>query len=164
MQSLESTLTLSRALKRSVHVPWRKLLLSNFNPGDSLKWQDVNILEVTNTHPNVGERSDREDSYFGYSTSGVRIVRREEGSPDPLPLLEEGDILFYTIVNGLKATEEINEMKATRVKFLEGGEGLEELGDNFMEGCTLLREICFGDLTDLRVLAAPCSISALQYF
>jgi hypothetical protein len=95
MLSLESTLALSRALKRSVHVPWRKMLLSNFNPGDRVKWQDVNTLKITNRHPNIGERSDREDSYFGYSTSGVRIVRRKEGSPYPLPLLEEGDILFY---------------------------------------------------------------------
>jgi hypothetical protein len=105
---------------------------------------------VSNKHPNVGERSDREDSYFGYSTSGVRIVTRREGSFDPLPVLEGGDILFYTIVDGLRATEEIKEMKATRVKFLEGGEGLEDLGDYFMKNCTSLREVCFGNFRDLK--------------
>jgi hypothetical protein len=40
------------------------MLLSNFNKSNSVKWQDVNTLEVTNKHPNVGERSDSEDSYF----------------------------------------------------------------------------------------------------
>jgi hypothetical protein len=84
MQSLESTLALSRALKRSVHVPWRKMLLSNFNPSDRVKWQDVNSSGVSNAHPNLVERSDREDSYFGYSISGVLIVKRRKGSPDPL--------------------------------------------------------------------------------
>jgi hypothetical protein len=106
------------------------MLLSNFNPGDSVKWQDVNTSGVSNKHPSLEERSDREDSYFGYSTSGVRIVRGREGSPDPLPLLEEGDILLYTLVDGFKATEE---MRATRVKFLEGRENLTELA-YFMRG------------------------------
>jgi hypothetical protein len=41
-------------------------------------------------------------------------------------------------------------MRATRVKFLEGGEGLEVLGDDFMGGCTSLREVCFGDFRKLK--------------
>jgi hypothetical protein len=150
MLSLESTLILSRALKRSVQVPWRRMLLSNFNPSDTVKWQDVNTSQVFNTDPYVVERSDRDDSYFGYSTSGVRIVRRKEGSRDPLPLLQEGDILLYTLVNGLKATEEIKEMRATRVKFLEGEEGLERLDHLFMKDCISLREVCFGNFKDLK--------------
>jgi hypothetical protein len=149
MLSLNSSLTLSRALKRSVNVPYSKLLLSSFKPNDTFKWQDVLSKEVSNPYPLVLERSEEEDSYMGYRLQGVRVVRRVEDSEDPLPILEEGDVLFYLLVDGLKATEEIKEMGAVRVKFFES-EGLKEIGDNFMGRCVTLREVSFGKFNSLK--------------
>jgi hypothetical protein len=116
MLSIDSSLTLSRAMKRSVNVPYSKLLLSSFKPNDTLKWQDVVSQEVLNPRPLVLERTEEGDSYMGYRLQGVRIIRRVEGDKDSLPTLDEGDVLFYTLVDGLKATEEIKEMGAVRVK------------------------------------------------
>jgi hypothetical protein len=95
------------------------------------------------------KRSEEEDSYMGYRLQGVRIVMRVEGSEGSLPTLDEGDILFYTLVNGLKATEEIKEMGPVRVKFFEG-EGLKKIGDDFMKGCVTLKEVCFGKFNSLK--------------
>jgi hypothetical protein len=88
MLSLDSSLTLSRAMKRSVNVPYSKLILSSFKPNDTLKWQDVVSKGVLNPYPLVLERSEEERSYMGYRLQGVRIVMRVEGSEDPLPTLE----------------------------------------------------------------------------
>jgi hypothetical protein len=149
MLSVYSSLTLSRALKRSVHIPYSKLLLSNFKPNDTLKWQDVLSQEVLNPHPLVLEMSEEEDSYMGYRLQGVRIITRVEGSEDPLPTLEEGDVLFYLLVNGLKATEEIKKMGAVRVKFFEGCDLL-NLPGHFMWDCAFLEEVSFGKFNVLK--------------
>jgi hypothetical protein len=157
MIGLEASLTLARALKRGVQVPLKRLEVKNFTPLAPIKWQDFNF----NKTPAPGliiDRDEGEDSYFGYSTSNLNIVRRtqqhsvwpEVAEEEDLPILAEGDILFYTLVDNAhdNASKELKKMKPVRVKFIEGV-GLTCIEGNLIDESSTLKEVCFGEFNTL---------------
>jgi hypothetical protein len=102
------------------------------------RWEDVSV---------------RDDLFMGYSTRGFRVVERVEGSDEPLPILEEDDILFYTLANTLQANDEIRRMRAVNVKFLQGSSTILSLNNGFMQGQDRLKRVCFGKFDSLKIVA-----------
>jgi hypothetical protein len=141
MLSLDSSLTLSRALKRSVNTPSVNRLLNG--PDYSFdRRRDQNLWD--NVNP------DRY-SFMGYSTRGFRVVERVEGSDEPLPILGENDILFYTLIDESKAGYEIRKMRAVNVKFLEGRK-ITSFNTGFMSNMPTLKRVCFGNFNSLTIV------------
>jgi hypothetical protein len=153
MLDLTSSIMLAGALKRSIKVPYKKLDISNFKPLDPVKWQDFNF-----NHSNISglitrETEDDEDSYFGYSTSNLNVVRYSEDSEEDLPVLGDDDILFFTITeaHSLNIWEKLEGKNVKRLKLLEGDRGLKNIESPLSLGIGFegVREVCFGKFRSL---------------